>query len=79
MGRPALWIFVVLMGVLIALCARGGFNRGRDLFYSTAGAGIGVATIVLAFCDIGLNSAAISIVLTAALGLALAQSASRTI
>jgi len=79
MGRPALWIMAAAMLSIIFLCASGGFNRGRDLFYSMAGAGVGVSSLVLAFCDIGLNNFAIAIVLAATLGLALAQSVSRTL
>jgi hypothetical protein len=79
LGRPMLWLIVVLMGMLIFLCARGGFNRGRDFFYSIAGAGAGVATLIFVYCDIGLNSMAISVLLASTLGLALAQSVSRTV
>lgn len=79
LGRPMLWVIVASMAALILLCARGGFNRGRDFFYSIAGAGVGVATLIFMFCDIGLNNMAISILLATMLGLALAQSASRTV
>ena len=51
----------------------------EDGFYSIAGAGVGMATLIFVFCDIGLNSMAISILLASTLGLALAQSVSRTI
>ena len=78
-GRPVLWIIVASMAALIFLCASGGFSRGRDFFYSIAGAGVGVATLVLAFCDIGLNNMAVSILLASTIGLALAQSVSRSI
>lgn len=79
LGRPALWVIVASMAALIFLCASGGFSRGRDFFYSIAGAGIGVASLVLAFCDIGLNNTAVSILLASTIGLALAQSVSRTV
>ena len=79
LGRPALWIMTMLMVALIFLCARGGFNRGRDFFYSIGGAGVGVASLVLAFCDIGMSNLVISMLLAASLGLALAQSLSRTL
>ena len=58
LGRPMLWLIVASVAALTVLCARGGFNRGRDFFYSIAGAGAGVATLILVFCDTGLNSMA---------------------
>jgi hypothetical protein len=79
LGRPALWIIALSAVTLIVLCARGGFNRGRDFVYSIAGAGVGVATMILAFCDSGLTNPAVSILFVSTLGLALVQSVSRTI
>jgi hypothetical protein len=79
LGRPALWIIVTLMTVIVVLGARAVFDRGRDFFYSMGGAGIGVASLVLAFCDIGLRDTAIMILLATTLGLALAQRFSRTL
>ena len=77
LGPPALWVIVGTAVVLIFLCARGGFNRGRDFFYSLAGAGVLVTSLILSFCQIGVENLAISILLAATTGLALVQSVSR--
>lgn len=79
LGRPMLWILVAAGAALIVLCASGGFIRGRDFFYSVAGAGVGVTSLIVAFCDSGLTSAAVSVLAFCAIGLALAQRVSRTL
>lgn len=79
LGRPALWVVTAIAIVILLLCARGGFNRGRDFFYSIGAAGVSIAALISAFSDIGLNNLAVSIVLAVTLGLGLGQSVSRTL
>jgi hypothetical protein len=78
MGRPATWIIVGSAVTLILICGAGIFSRGRDFFYPLTGVGIGVATLLLAFCDASLTNPATSILFACAVGLGLAQSASRS-
>jgi hypothetical protein len=77
MGWPALWVFAAAMLGIVLLCVRGAFERGRDSFYSAAGAGVGVAAILLAFGDPSASNPAIMVLLASTFGLALAQSLSR--
>jgi hypothetical protein len=77
LGQPALWTIVLLILMIVLRCAHGSFIRGRDSFYPVAGAGVGIATLVLMFCDGGLANLATSVLLAATIGLALAQSMSR--
>jgi predicted RND superfamily exporter protein len=79
LGRPALWILMVLAGVIVFTCARASFHRGRDFFYPLAGAGVGVAMILTAFSDAGLANLATSILVAVTLGLSFAQSISRSL
>jgi hypothetical protein len=79
LGRPALWVVVGLACILIMMCARSAFNRGRDFYYPLAGAGILVAMILNSFCDTGLTNPAVSLLVAIALGLGLGQSISRTL
>ena len=79
MGWPALWVFAAIMLAIVLLCVRGAFGRGRDSFYASAGAGIGVTTMLLAFGDPSAGNPAIMVLLATTFGLALAQSVSRKI
>ena len=76
-GRPALWIVVAMILALVLLCVRGAFSRGRDSFYSAAGAAAGVVMLIMMFGDPSTGNPAIAILLAATFGLALAQSVSR--
>ena len=79
MGRPALWAMVITAIALIMTLLRAALRRGRDSFYPAAGAGCLVALMLLAFGNAGLFSTAVSIVAAAILGVAFAQSKSRSI
>jgi hypothetical protein len=79
MGRPALWIFVLMMILATGLLMRGAANRGRDSFYAAGAAGCAITLTVEAFVDVSLTGTAVVILATAVLGLGLAQSASRTV
>jgi hypothetical protein len=77
-GEPVLWVAVLAMiGIIIALL-RGALQRGRDGFYPAAGASCVLALTLLAFANPGLLTSSLSITAPTALGLALAQSKSRT-
>ena len=78
LGWPALWTILVMTFVVLFLLLRGALQRGRDSFYSAAGAGCIVVLTLEAFCDASLLSTAVLVYTTAALGLALAQRISRT-
>lgn len=79
MGRPALWVFVLLTIVATGLLVRGAANRGRNSFFAIGAAGSAITLTVEAFVDASLTGTAIVILATAVLGLGLAQSASRTV
>jgi hypothetical protein len=78
LGHTALWgaVLLVLAGAVVLL--RGALARGRDSFYPTLGIGILLTSTVQAFVDSSFFGIVPSILLAAALGLALAQRASRT-
>jgi hypothetical protein len=77
LGRPILWIIVGSACVLIVMCARSAFNRGRDFFYPLAGAGVTVAMVLNSFNNAALTNPAISLLFAVTLGIGLAQSVSR--
>jgi Flp pilus assembly protein TadB len=57
---------------------RAGMSRGRDSFYAAAGASAVVALLIMAFGNPGLFATSVLIIVATVLGLALAQSRSRT-
>lgn len=79
MGRPMLWAITIISISLIFRLLRGALKRGRDSYYPAAGAGCAVALLLLAFGDAGLFSTAVSIMAAAAMGMAVAQSKSRSV
>ena len=78
LGWPALLAILIMTLVLLVLLVRGALQRGRDLFYPAAGAGCIIVLTLEAFCDASLFSTAVLVYTMAALGLGLAQRASRT-
>jgi hypothetical protein len=79
LGKPALWIFLAGALATMFFCARGAMTRGRDSFFPAAGTGIGIMAIVMSFGDPATANPAIAAVIACAIGLGLAQSASRKI
>jgi hypothetical protein len=77
LGWPALWVILIMTILVLSLLLRGALQRGRDSFYAAAGAGIIVALALEAFCDAGLFNSAVLVCTATALGLGLAQRASR--
>jgi hypothetical protein len=79
LGRPALSAAVAIAIVAIVWLLQGALRRGRDSFYPAAGASSIVTLLFLAFGDVGLFATGVAIITAAILGLAVAQSRSRTI
>ena len=79
MGRPFLWAVLIAAIALAVTLMRGALRRGRDSFYSTAGASCAVATMLLAFGNAGVFSTPVLVIAAAAVGIAIAQSKSRSI
>jgi hypothetical protein len=79
MGRPFLWAALMAAIALVVMLLRGAARRGRDSFYPTAGASCVVATTLLAFGNAGVFSTPVLVIAAAAVGIAIAQSKSRSI
>ena len=79
MGRPLLWAILMAAMALALTLLRGAVRRGRDSFYSMAGASSIVAITLLAFGNMGLFSTPILVTTAAFVGIAIAQSKSRSI
>src|SRR5262249_16179137 len=56
MGRPFLWASVLAGLVLTIVLLRGAIRRGRDSFYSAAGAGCIITMMILSFNNSGVFS-----------------------
>jgi hypothetical protein len=78
-GRPFLWTILIAAMALALTLLRGAVRRGRDSYYSMAGAGSVVAITLLTFGNVGLFSTPILVIAAAAVGIAIAQSKSRSI
>jgi hypothetical protein len=78
MGRPILWAAALAAAVAAISLMRASAKRGRDSFYSAAGAASLIVLLVLAFVNPGLLGSAIPLLAGGVLGLALAQSQGRT-
>lgn len=78
-GRPILWIGVLGVLAMTAALLRAALRRGRDSFYPAAGASVLVALLISAFGNSGLFGSPIVILTGAVIGLAFAQSRSRTV
>lgn len=77
MGRPILWAAALAAALAAFSLLRASANRGRDSFYSAAGAASLIMLLVLAFVNPGLLGSAIPLLAGGVLGLALAQSQGR--
>ena len=78
-GRPAVWTVLFMAIAAAAALFRGALRRGRDSFYSAAGAGCIVTIVLLSFTNVGMIQTITSVVASAILGLAFGQRLSRTI
>jgi hypothetical protein len=79
MGRPFLWGILAAAAALVITLLRGALQRGRDSFYPTAGASCIVTATILAFGNAALFSTSVLIVVASIVGVAIAQSKSRSI
>jgi hypothetical protein len=78
MGRAFLWLFVLALATGAALLIRASLRRSRDSVYAACGAGILLAILLITFLNSNLLSLPASLLASAALGLAWAQSRSDT-
>lgn len=76
-GRPIFWIGVLGVVLVIVRLLHSALTRGRDSFYSAAGAAALLALLISAFGNSGLAGSAVIIIFGSLLGLATAQSQSR--
>jgi hypothetical protein len=79
MGWPFLLASLIATIALVVALLRGALQRGRDSFYAMAGASCVVAMTLLAFGNAGLLSTPVSVMTAAIVGMAIAQSKSRSI
>jgi hypothetical protein len=79
LGLPMLCLTVVAAITFIILLLRASSQRGRDSFYPAMGGGCLIALLVLAFTNAGLLGGATGLIAATTLGLAFAQSQSRTV
>jgi hypothetical protein len=79
LGAPMLWLTVAATVAFIITLLRASLQRGRDSFYAAMGGACLITLLLLAFTDAGPLGAATGLILAATLGLAFAQSQSRTL
>ena len=79
LGRPMLWLIVATMAGSIYVLLRASLRRGRDSFYPMAGASCLITLLFLSFMNVEVLGSAAAVIAAATLGLAFAQSKSRTV
>ena len=77
--RPMLWLIVATTVFSIFILLRASLQRGRDSFYPMAGASCLITLLILSFMNPGVLGSAAAIIAAATLGLAIAQSKSRSV
>jgi hypothetical protein len=78
LGKPMFWLITVATAGSIFILLRASLQRGRDSFYPAMGGGCLIALLLLSFNNAGLFGTASSSIAAAVIGLAIAQSKSRT-
>lgn len=78
LGMPMLCLTAVATVAFIIVLLRASVQRGRDSFYPAMGGGCLITLLLLAFTNAGLLGAATGLIVATTLGLAFAQSQSRT-
>jgi hypothetical protein len=79
LGRPILWLIVATTAGAIYVLLRASLRRGRDSFYPMAGASCLITLLILSFMNSETLGTAIAMIGAATVGLAIAQSKSRTV
>jgi len=79
LGRPMLWLIVATTVFSIFILLRASLQRGRDSFYPMAGASCLITLLILSFMNPGVLGSAAAMIAAATLGLAIAQSKSRSV
>lgn len=79
MGQPFLWAGLMAATAFVVILLRGAIQRGRDSFYSAAGASSIVTATLLAFGNNAVLSTCVLMFIAVVLGIAIAQSKSRSI
>lgn len=74
MGRPFFWGLVILAIAGACVLFRRALLRGRDYYYAACGAGCIIAVLIASFASAGISNLAASILASAVLGMAFAQS-----
>ncbi len=78
LGKPMFWLITVAAAGSIFILLRSSLQRGRDSFYPAMGGSCLITLLLLSFNNPGLFGTASSLIAAAAIGLAIAQSKSRT-
>ncbi len=79
LGQPMFWLIVAATVASIFILFRASLSRRRDSFYPATGGSCLVTLLLLAFNNAGLLGTAASLIAAVVLGLAFAQSKSRTV
>jgi hypothetical protein len=79
LGRSFLFLSLIAALVFVAALLRSATRRGRDAIFSMAGASCVVTTMLFAFESAAMFSAPVSIIVAAIVGVAIAQSKSRSV
>jgi hypothetical protein len=78
LGKPMFWLITVATAGSILILLRASLQRGRDSFYPAMGGSCLITLLLLSFNNAGLFGTASSLIAAAVIGLAIAQSESRT-
>jgi hypothetical protein len=79
MGKPFLVAAIIGAIALVIMLLRGAARRGRDSLYPTAGASCVVAMTILAFNNQGVFNTSVLVIVATTIGMAIAQSKSRSL
>jgi hypothetical protein len=79
LGKPMFWLITLAAAGSIFILLRASLRRGRDSFYPAMGGSCLITLLLLSFNNAGLFGTASSLIAAAAIGLAIAQSTSRTV
>jgi hypothetical protein len=79
LGSPVMWFIVIATIGATTVLFRAALQRGRDSFYPAAGAAALLTLLFLSFMNAGLLGMATAMVTAATVGLAFAQSKSRSV